>query len=294
MFVDKLGRAFPGFKDRVLQHVDQKVFVCFDAINGGFFESPQGFSSRVLKAAAEGRALDQQTVIIGRDDRARKAVTAIQADAGTAGRAIDIDLAGIGHKVKLGIFGGDTALDGVAPSGDVRLTLNVDFVGIEGIAFGDEDLSLDDIDAGDQLGDGMFHLNPRIHFDEVVITVFINEKLDGAGTAVFDGFCQSDGIDTNAVSLEIGQEQRRRKLDDLLMSSLNGAIPFKKMDNVAVVVPENLNFNVLGLFQVFFDKYRSIAESFGRFTDSGVIFFEQFLFVTDDAHPAAAATCRRL
>ena len=196
--------------------------------------------------------------------------------------------------MKLGIFGGDTALDGVAPSGDVRLTLNVDFVGIEGIAFGDEDLSLDNIDAGDQLGDGMFHLNPRIHFDEVVITVFINEKLDGAGTAVFDGFCQSDGIDANAVSLEIGQEQRRRKLDDLLMSSLNGAIPFKKMDNVAVIVAQDLDFNMFGLFKIFFDKYRSIAESFGRFTDSGVIFFEQFLFVTDDAHPAAAATCRRL
>jgi hypothetical protein len=49
----------------------------------------------------------------------------------------------------------------------------------------DADLGLDDVDAGDQFGDRMLHLDARVHFDEIELAVLVQE-LEGACTAVID------------------------------------------------------------------------------------------------------------
>ena len=52
------------------------------------------------------------------------------------------------------------------------------------MAFGDPDLRLHHIDSGDLLGDGVLHLKPRIHLDEIV-RIARHQKLDRARIAVF-------------------------------------------------------------------------------------------------------------
>ena len=55
------------------------------------------------------------------------------------------------------------------------------------MAHGDLDLRLHDIDRGDFLGDGVFDLNPWVHFDEIPLARFdIDEELHGAGVGVVD------------------------------------------------------------------------------------------------------------
>ena len=52
---------------------------------------------------------------------------------------------------------------------------------------GDQDLRLDDVDAGDLFGDGVLDLNARIDFDEVeLVRVAIDQELDRAGVLVVD------------------------------------------------------------------------------------------------------------
>ena len=46
-------------------------------------------------------------------------------------------------------------------------------------------LRLDQIDAGDQLGDRMLDLDARIHLDEVELAVLV-EELERAGAAIAD------------------------------------------------------------------------------------------------------------
>ena len=48
----------------------------------------------------------------------------------------------------------------------------------------DPNLFPDQIDSGDFLCHGMLHLNPGIHFNEVIMPLIIHYKFDGSGTIV--------------------------------------------------------------------------------------------------------------
>ena len=50
----------------------------------------------------------------------------------------------------------------------------------EGLAGGDPDLLLDEVDAGDHLGDGVLDLDPGVDLDEVEVVVGVDEELAGA------------------------------------------------------------------------------------------------------------------
>ena len=54
----------------------------------------------------------------------------------------------------------------------------------QGLALGDADLALDDIDAGDEFGDRVLHLHARVDFDEVELAVLIHQELHRAGVGV--------------------------------------------------------------------------------------------------------------
>ena len=53
-------------------------------------------------------------------------------------------------------------------------------------AVGDSNLRLDDVHAGDHLGDRVLDLNAGIHLDEIERTIFIHQEFDRAGIAVTD------------------------------------------------------------------------------------------------------------
>ena len=55
----------------------------------------------------------------------------------------------------------------------------------QGLAGRNEQLGLDDVDAGHELGHRVFDLHAGVHFDEVELIVLI-EELESAGAAVAD------------------------------------------------------------------------------------------------------------
>ena len=56
----------------------------------------------------------------------------------------------------------------------------------------DQDLMLDNVHAGHQLGDRMLDLHAGIHLHEVEVSVLVQQEFDGAGVVVTDGLRRVD------------------------------------------------------------------------------------------------------
>ncbi len=103
--------------------------------------------------------LRDQRVVEGGDRPARVAVR-VDAGPGAAGRHVDVEPAGGGREVAIGVLGVDAALDRVAAQHDVILADR------QRLAGGDADLLPDQVDARDHLADRVLDLDPRVHLHE--------------------------------------------------------------------------------------------------------------------------------
>ncbi len=89
------------------------------------------------------------------------------------------------------VFGIEPRFDGVAEHARMRR---------QALAFGDFDLEPHQVDAGDQLGDRMLHLDARIDFDEIKVARGREQKLHCSGVGVADGAAERDGGVAHALS----------------------------------------------------------------------------------------------
>ena len=128
---------------------------------------------------------------------------------------------------------------------DIVLRLDVDLLGIQRIAFRDENLGLHDINAGNLLGYGVLYLDTRVHLDEIRVVVRIHQELQRTGILVAHLLCQADGAVQNDLSRLHRHGEGRRILYHLLMTALHGAVTVIQMYHVAVLIAQNLHFNVL-------------------------------------------------
>ena len=144
--------------------------------------------------------------VVGGRDGVTGVSVGFHADAAATRLVIHFDTTGAGAEIIEGIFGIDAALDGVALHHDVALGE------FEGFAHGDLDLGANEIDTGDFFGDRMFDLNTLIYLEKIIISVVINDKLDGAGVGVTRRLGNTDGglADFIAEFLEFIFEQGRR------------------------------------------------------------------------------------
>ncbi len=116
------------------------------------------------------------------------------------------------------------------------------------------------IEPGDFFGHRMLDLQPRIHFDEPE-AVFpqsaaaVGNELDRAGAGVTHGACSLYRRGAHLRPQAIRHAGRRRFLDDLLVTALQRAIALAEMNGVAVIVGENLDFNVARRVHVFLDEH---------------------------------------
>jgi hypothetical protein len=227
-----------------------------------------------------------ESVLTG-NDGAGKAVTAIKADTIAASRSVDFDLASVGLELLGGILGSDSALDSETSGGDTVLR-KAEL--LEGRTCSDLDLSSDDVDAGNLLGDSVLDLDTGIDFDKVVSVLLVDEELCGACVAVVDGPGQLDSIGQDSVSNIGGKVLGRCNLDNLLMTALNGAITLVKVDNVAVVVTEKLNLNVLGLVKESLDEDSAVAKGRLGLRGSSLEVLLEGFGITDHTHTSTTST----
>ena len=266
-------------------------------LHNGFHEGDRGFhptehiflqrsphaADGFFPGSATDRQLGEQRVVIG-GDGVILIDCAVDADADAARREIRGDRAGTGPEVVAGIFGVDSALNGVALKRDVGL------LNFQRLSGGDGDLVPHDVNCRDLFGHGVLHLDARVHFDEVVTAVLIEQEFDGAGVVVVDG--PGDlGSGVAHLGPQAGREdQRGRNLNQLLMTPLDRTVPFAEVDDIAVFVRQDLKLDVMRPLDVFFDEYGTVPERRQGFAGGHFHVFAQFCVgpYHPEASPASA------
>ena len=121
------------------------------------------------------------------------------------------------------------------------------------MALSDEDLGPYKVQAGDDFGHRVLHLDAGVHLDEEpLVAVEVVEELHRPSVVVADLTRQSGGRIAEFLDDILGQSEGRGYLDDLLVAALHGAVALEEVDDVAVAVAQNLNFDVFGSGDVLF------------------------------------------
>ena len=77
--------------------------------------------------------------------------------------------------------------------------------------------------------------------------------------------------------------------DEFLVAPLDGAVSLAEVKDFAFAVAEDLDFDVVGVFDEFFDVDVGVAEALFGFAAGGVVAFAEGDVVVNDAHASAAA-----
>src|ERR1700737_1516432 len=128
------------------------------------------------------------------------------------------------------------------------------------LACRDADHLLDQIDAGDQFGDGMLDLQPRVHLEKIKALVLAGDEFDRAGRIVFHGFCERDRLLAHLAAGGLIEQRRRRFLDYLLIAALDRTFALAEINHIAMLVPEHLDFDMAGIDDEFLDEDAVVAE----------------------------------
>jgi len=123
----------------------------------------------------------------------------VRAPALNRGRPQVLQRAGARHEVAGGILGVDARLK--------RPPTLLDLLLGEGqtLASRHADLPLDEVRAGEHFGDGVLHLQARVHLHEVEVLALVHDELDGAGADVVDGARGFAGRLANALARLIAE-----------------------------------------------------------------------------------------
>ena len=123
----------------------------------------------------------------------------------------------------------------------------------ERLTRGDPQLLAHQVEPGDLLGDGVLHLQPRVHLEEVVGAVAGQQTLDGARVGVADRPGRVDPDPPDRLAQLRRDHRRRRLLHDLLMAPLDRAVPLPQVHHRPVLIGQHLHLDVPGIVEVALD-----------------------------------------
>src|SRR5262249_32795564 len=140
------------------------------------------------------------------------------------------------------ILGVDAALDGPAAGPEHMLAMPQE---LDREASRLPDLLADQIDAGHHLGDGVLDLNARVHLHERELAIFrIEQELERAHVAVADRLHGRHRAAEDARALDVGERDRRRLLEQLLVAALDRALALAQAHDTALANGQDLQLDV--------------------------------------------------
>ncbi len=161
----------------------------------------------------------------------------VHADAGPAGQQDLRHTARPRQKLLRRILRRDPALDRVAPQRHLLLAERERGAGC------DLELQTHEVGPGDQLGDGMLHLQPGVDFEEVEPRP-IDEELHGSGVSISHGPGGGDRRPAHGGPKLRVHRRRRRLLEQLLVAPLDRALALTEVDGAPVRIGHNLDLDV--------------------------------------------------
>ena len=173
----------------------------------------------------------------------------------SARRPIARQPAGGWQEAAIGIFGIDPRFDRPA------VPLHIFLRERQFLARGAADHQFDQVEPGDQFRHRMLDLQARIHFQEIEIARAIDDELDRAGAVITHGLGQRDRLRAHGGAGLFVQEGRWRFLDHFLVAALDGTFALVQMNDIAVLVGDQLDFDMARLGDEFLHQQAAIAEA---------------------------------
>ena len=136
----------------------------------------------------------------------------------------------------------------------------------------------------------MLDLDPRVDLDEIKSLLGINQKFDGTRVRVTGRLDQADGGFADVLPDRLWQVGSRRLFHELLMPTLQRAVAFPEMDDVAMLVGENLHFDMARILDELLEVDSRVVECFFSFGGSGGQAAFQRNVVAGHAHSLASPT----
>ena len=204
------------------------------------------------------------------------------------GRVVADKATGAWQKPAIGVFGIDAVFD--------RPTVEFDIVlrHAEFLTSGNADHLFDQIDTGDTLGDGMLHLQAGVHFEEIETFAARvstrDDQFDRACRIIANCPRQSDALLAHRFAHLWRDKGRRRFLDNLLMSSLDGTFAFVEVQDIAVLVAQYLDLDMARVEDEFLDKHAVVAERVQPLALGRLKAFTHVGLIIGEPHPLAATT----
>ena len=183
------------------------------------------------------------------------------------------------------ILGVDPNLDRVACQGDVLLRER------QGLARGDAQLQLDEVEARDELRDRMLDLQARVHLheEELVRRITGNDELDRSRADIADTSGRLAGRRADACAGGLIEQRRGRFFDDLLVPPLQRALALAEVHDVPVRIGDDLHLDVPRAGDVPLEKERVVAEGCRGFPPRRGNGGGDVCVALDDVHAFAAA-----
>ena len=154
-------------------------------------------------------------------------------------------------------------------------------------------LGLNNVNSRNQLGDRVFNLNPGIDLNEVELVRGF-QKFNRGSVLVVDALHQFNRHVADFRPPFRAQDHTGGKFNYLLMTALNGAVPFKEVHDVPVFIGDHLHLDVFGLLDILFDVHLTGAKRLEGFVTGLVKFISQLLVIIDNSHSTAATTISSL
>src|SRR5260221_10188684 len=128
----------------------------------------------------------------------------------------------------------------------------------------------DEVAARHEFGDGMLHLEPRVHLHEAELAVLVEQELAGPGAHVADRACQGQRRCPEPIPDGVADTRRWSLLEDLLVAPLDRTIALAEVNTVAGRIEQHLDLDMPGPFDQALQDQAVAPEGRGRFSTSGV------------------------
>ena len=244
--------------DDLTEEGNGRVHAADDILAEGALHDAQG----LLPVMGIGDEQGAGGVIVGREVVARGNI-GVEAHAGAAGGHVAGNQARVGSEIILRVLQVDAHLHGRVAG--LESILVVAELGAEGHG----DLLFHEINAVAAFRDAVLHLQTGVHLDHVGIAVRGHEKFHRGQGLIAHGAHEPAGV-----FLEPGAQFRghafpggRRDFHELLVVALHGAVTFVKGEDIAVMVGQHLDLDVMHISQELLHEETRVAE--GRLGHGG-------------------------
>ena len=136
----------------------------------------------------------------------------------------------------------------------------------------------------------MFDLQARIHFEKVEILRAVDDKFHRTGAGVAHRLGQCTRLRAHGLAHLRRQEGARGLFNHFLVAPLDGTFALIEIDAIAMAIRQNLDFDMPGLRDKFFDENPVISKAAGRFILGRLEALARLCIVPCDAHTLATPT----